>query len=130
MKHFILILIIGLFSMSAVAQSNQKTKTKKEFIEVAFLSNGDIVVDGKKTNQNALIPKLEALEKKKGEVHYYQAPKIKQIHLNIPMIKMMTAYMLHLNVRFHFNPIFSNAYSSSLPIHSITLKKINKYKIG
>ena len=98
MKRFILILIIGLFSMSAVAQSNQKTKAKKEFIEVAFLSNGDIVVDGKKTNQNALIPKLEALEKKKGEVHYYQAPKIKQIHLmkNVSLVKLIKSYKVRM----------------------------------
>lgn len=98
MKHFILILMAGLFSIGTIAQSKEGGKAKKEFIEIAFLSNGDIIVDGKKTKQAALVPKLEALQKKKGEVHYYQAPKIKQIHLmkNISLVKLIKSYKVRM----------------------------------
>jgi hypothetical protein len=94
MKRFLLIFALSLFALNATAQSD--TSTKKEFIEIAFLSNGNLMVDGKKSTQKALIPKLEALEQKKGEVHYYQAPKISQQNLmkNIALIKLFKKYKM------------------------------------
>jgi biopolymer transport protein ExbD len=96
MKPLVLIIATCFLSLNISAQSAQETKTQKKFIEVAFLENGNIVANGKKTTLKSLKPKLEQLQKVKGKVHYYQAPKIKQIHLmkNLDLVKLINSYKL------------------------------------
>ena len=95
MKRFLIIFALFFCSISLSAQSDT-SKKKKEFIEVAFLSNGTLLVDGKLSSKKALIPKLEALQKKKGEVHYYQARTVKQKDLMraIDLMKLVKKYKL------------------------------------
>ena len=98
MKSIFLLLTICFASITITAQSEQKQQTKTAFIEIAFLSNGDIIADGKKTTVKKLELKLKELKKKKGEVHYYQAPRIKQVHLmrNMNLVQTIRGYKLRM----------------------------------
>ena len=97
MKRILFILVICFLSNNILAQ-DQQIKNKKEFIQVAFLSDGKTLVDGKEIPQEALIKKLNALKEKKGEIHYYNAPKIKKIHLmkNIDLMKTLRSSKLRM----------------------------------
>lgn len=96
MKRLFIIAFLSFMSTNVIGQSDKKIQ--KEFIEIAFLSNGDIIADGNKTTVKALKPKLEMLKKNKGKVHYYQAPQIKQTHLmkNLSLIKLIKSYDLRM----------------------------------
>tara|TARA_R110000787_G_scaffold204931_4_gene315433 strand:- start:626 stop:970 length:345 start_codon:yes stop_codon:yes gene_type:complete len=98
MKRFLLVLSFLFFAVTINAQKNnsQKKISQQEFIEVTFLKNGNIYVDGKKTNLKELGTELKVLKQKNGLVHYFQAPSVKKSSLkkNIELIKLFAKQKL------------------------------------
>jgi hypothetical protein len=92
MKRILLLLFVSFFTLQLSAQSDQQEK--KEVLKIAFLENGTLLVDGKLSTKKALIPKLEALERKKGEVYHYQAPRVNKTDLMkaIDIFKLLKKY--------------------------------------
>tara|TARA_R110001632_G_scaffold10559_6_gene39045 strand:- start:6852 stop:7196 length:345 start_codon:yes stop_codon:yes gene_type:complete len=98
MKRFLLVLSFLFFAVTINAQKNnsQKKISQQEFIEVTFLKNGNIYVDGKKTNLKELGTELKVLKQKNGLIHYFQAPNVKKSSLkkNIELIKLFAKQKL------------------------------------
>lgn len=96
MKKAALILIALLSVTISTAQIKSKKKNTKEFIEVAFLSDGTRLVGGKMISDKDLKKKLEYLKKKKGEVHYYSDRRMKKDDLmkNLALMELFKKYKL------------------------------------
>lgn len=96
MKRILLLFTILFFAYNTNAQSVKKTEAKKEVIQVAFLKNGIIHIDGKNITEKEFELKLKNLKQKKGIIHFYQTPKIRQAYLkkNIDLIQLIKKYKL------------------------------------
>lgn len=92
MKRILLVLTILFFAANTNAQSVQKKVNQKEFIQLAVLKSGKILVNNQKVNQKELEVQLKALKQKNGIVHFYQSPSVKKSFLkkNIEIIKLIS----------------------------------------